>query len=570
MVAADTRSKQEKISEFLDDHPTYERGQLYDIFKRIKKKTVSSCFSRWQVKQKLLKTSQQPPIIPPNSASNASTTSITTPKDVPEIVEKTAELIQYYKSLGVKVSLNEVKGLLDDTGQLTVEQSQIPSYRRPAFFNPKQNHIIDEIVSGKYKIIMIEGDQRTGKTTLWLDALHELVLEAHPKILQIDIMAGKGDQAKRILKDLTSDPLLAEVNNNLLKTILPSGQYLQWFNGSRIDSHETTVNDIKGSDSHIIILEELDRAVIKDPQAVMSAIFTLRARTDLLVIMLANMDKGAYLLIREILMDPKWRDDVLFITLTKKDSPHLQLAGNDPLLSALSNAICGEAFTQRRLENINTGSGDQFDHQTLKDAIDVYESLLASTFGTETPWLEVHYNIMSIDPSQTGHPFGYVIAGVQPSLIIEWESGMMQMGIDKVGQKWSPDKINMFYYKKVKQYGIKLTIIENNNYGPALHLYLVARGVNAVLFNRGGDGKYNSVSNLLSVARAAFDDHIVAMLNLLGKQQLTLYDRLLKDKNKHKGDIADAWINLIWQALGGLNYIAQKSNTENVSEQTTW
>ena len=282
-------------------------------------------------------------------------------------------------------------------------------------------------------------------------------------------MPGKGDQAKRILKDLTSDPLLAEVNNNLLKTVLPSGQYLQWFNGSRIDAHETTVNDIKGSDSHIIILEELDRAVIKAPQAVMSAIFTLRARTDLLVIMLANMDKGAYLLIREILMDPKWRDDVLFVTLTKKDSPHLQLAGNDPLLAALSNAICGEAFTQRRLENINTGSGDQFDHQTLKDAIDVYETLLASTFGTETPWLEVHYNIMSIDPSQTGHPFGYVIAGVQPSLIIEWESGMMQMGIDKVGQKWSPDKINMFYYKKVKQYGIKLTIIENNNYGPALH-----------------------------------------------------------------------------------------------------
>lgn len=569
-MSADTRSKQEIISEFLDGHPKYTRGKLYGIYNKWKKKTVSSCFDRWRAKQKFLQTSQRPPNLPQNGAFTASQTASKPPKDVPAIVEKTGALIKYYNSLDIKVSLNEVKALLLDTRQLTVEQSQIPPYRRPAFFNKKQNYIIDEIISGKYKIIMIEGDQRTGKTTLMFGALHEIVLDRHPRITQIDIMAGKGDQAKRILKDLTSDPLLQEVNDNLLITVLPSGQYLQWFNGSRIDSHETTVNDIKGSDSHIIIIEELDRAVIKDPQAVMSALFTLRARTDLLIILLANMDKGAYLLIREILMKPEWREQVLFVTLTKKDSPHLQLAGNDPLLTDLSNAICGEAFTQRRLENINTGSGDQFDAQSLKDAIDIYETIRSTEFSSKTPWYEVNYNIMSIDPSQTGHPFGYVIAGVKPSLIIEWESGMMQMGIDKVGEKWSPDKINMFYYKKIKDYGIKLTIIENNNYGPALHLYLVARGINAILFNRGGDGKYNSVSNLLSVARAAFDDHLVAMLNLEGKSQLTLYDRLLKDKNKHKGDIADAWINLIWQALGGLQYIAQKSNTENMSEQTTW
>ena len=569
MVAADTRSKQEKISEFLDDHPTYERGQLYDIFKRIKKKTVSSCFSRWQVKQKLLKTSQRPPIIPPNSASNASGTAAKPPKDVPAIVEKTAQLMQYYGSLNLRVTLRDVQKLLDDTGQLTKDVQLIPPYSRPKFFNTKQKFIMDQVISGKYKIIMVEGDQRTGKTTLIFNALHEIVLARHPLPTQIDLMAGKGDQAKRILKDLTSDQLLSTVNNNLLTTILPSGQYVQWFNGSRVDAHETTVNDIKGSDSNIIWIEELDRAIIKDPQAVMSALFTLRARTDLLIVMSANMDKGGYLLVREVLMNPEWRDQILFVTLTKKDSPHLQIAGNDPMLSALSDATCGKAFTERRLQNIDTGSGDQFDQQSLKDSIDIYETLLATTFITDRPWLEVGFNILSVDPSQTGHPFGYMIAGVNPSLIIEWESGMMEMGLDKTGQKWTPDKINMFYYKKIKDYGIKIVGIENNTYGPALALYLQQRHINVILVNRGAEGSYNSVSNFLNVARAAFDDHIIAMKNLEAKQQLTLYDRAQRDKNKHKGDLADAVINLIWLALGGLQYIATKNMKEN-SEQTTW
>jgi hypothetical protein len=566
-MSAVVRKKSVRVYEFLDDHPNYSRALLKDVFKKFKKKLVDCYYDRWHKKQKLLQTPSGPSNILQNGSSNQQPKK-QKPK-IPDIVKKTAELMEYYNTRGLKVSLNDVKTLLSDTRQLTVQQSNIPPYRRPAFFNPKQNFIINEIISGKYKIIMIEGDQRTGKSTLVFDALHEIVLERHPRMTQIDIMAGKGDQARRILKDLTSDPLLSEVNKNLLMTVLPSGQYLQWFNGSRIDSHETTVNDIKGSDSHIIIIEELDRAVIKDPQAVMSALFTLRARTDLLVIMLANMDKGAYLLIREILMKPEWRDQILFVTLTKKDSPHLQLAGNDPLLTDISNAICGEAFTQRRLENINTGSGDQFDSQTLRDAIDVYESLYNTTFKSETPWFEVDFNVMSVDPSQMGHPFGWVVAGVMDSLIIEWCSGMMQMGVDKTGQKWSPDRINMFVYKKTKDYRVKIVYIENNTYGPALSLYLQQHNVTVILVNRGADGNYNSVSNYLSVARAAFDDHIIAMKSLDAKSQLTLYDITLRNKNKHKGDLADAWINLIWHALGGLNYIATK-NQKSKSEQTTW
>ena len=220
--------------------------------------------------------------------------------DIPLIIRKTAELMEYYKKKHLNVSLNDAKAILKESGLLGREVDNIPRYIRPKFLNAKQNEIIDQIVSGKYKIIMIEGDQRTGKTTLIYIALCELILKRYPLTTQIDLMAGKGDQAKRILQDLTSDLLLKDINADLLKTVLPSGAYVKWFNDSKVDAHETTVNDIKGSDSNVIWIEELDRAVLKDPQAVMSALFTLRARTDLLVVMSANMDKGAYLMIREV------------------------------------------------------------------------------------------------------------------------------------------------------------------------------------------------------------------------------------------------------------------------------
>ena len=566
-MSTKTLSQAAQIYEFLDGHTKYSRKQLKDVFNKFKSKNVDNCYDRWHKKRKTKQTSKRSTNV--SSSNEDDEEDAKPPKDVPDIVKKTAQLMQYYNSLNLRVTLGGVQKLLVDTGQLTVQQQKLPPYRRPDFFNKKQCEIMDSITGGKYKIIMVEGDQRTGKSTLIFNAFHEIVLARHPLQTQIDLMTGKGDQSKRIIKDLTKEILLSDINSNLLTTILPSGQYVGWFNGSRLDTHETTVDDIKGSDSHIIWLDELDRSILKNPEAVMSAIFTLRARTDLLVVMSANMDKGAYLLVREILMRPKWREQVKFVTLTKKDSPHLQLAGNDPLLKELSDAICGEAFTQRRLENINTGAGDQFDSQTLKDSIDVYESLFATTFRSPTPWYEVGFNVLSIDPSQMGHPFGWVIAGINPSLIIEWESGMMNMGMDKVGQKWSPDRINMFFYKQIKDYGIKITAIENNTYGPALALYLQARKVNVILINRGADGSYNSVSNFLSVARAAFEDHIIAMKNLEARSQLGLYDQKLRSSNKHKGDLADAWINLIWVALGGLAYISTKNMKEN-SEQTTW
>lgn len=70
MASSDTRKYSVQVYEFLDDHPKYKRGQLYDHFKHINKKTVSSNFDRWHARRKTAQTTKRPPIISPNSEDN--------------------------------------------------------------------------------------------------------------------------------------------------------------------------------------------------------------------------------------------------------------------------------------------------------------------------------------------------------------------------------------------------------------------------------------------------------------------------------------------------------------------
>lgn len=434
----------------------------------------------------------------------------------------------------------------------------VPPYRRPPEFHPKQNEIADAVLDKKVKYIFVEGTQRAGKNTAIMAGLHETVLTEPEKTWQFDIMVGKGKHAQRMLRNMANDRILKKQNEALLATVLNS--YLMWFNGSRMDAHDTTVADIKGADCDIGWVDEFDVAIKKDPKAVMSLIFTMRANKNLKAIFSANVDRGMFVIMQDLFKKKALvREDCAFFSIYDEDAPHIAEANNDEMLSAMSDALCGTSFTRQRLGNEVDGTGDQFDIMHLNDSYDIYETFcMTEDLTPENMKNKPDYNILGIDPSNTGHPFGYYLGGVYHKYLFEIKSGMMKMGLDTLGQKWTPDRINLFFYKMCKDYNVSVVVIENNTYGAALQIYLKQRGINAEFQSWAGEGKSNSRSNFLSVARAVYANHVIANKNLDLKPQLVIYDPIERDKVEYKGDIADAHIHFIWKAVGGLDYMRAK------------
>ena len=255
------------------------------------------------------------------------------------------------------------------------------------------------------------------------------------------------------------------------------------------------------------------------------------------------------------------RDDIVFISMRKNDAPHLMQSDNDELLSKVTDTLSGKAFTERRFENIHSGSGDTFDVQDLNDSFDIYETFLMTQGLDILDKIQMaqksDYVIMAVDPSGTGHPFGWYVGGVLRQHLFEIDSGTFQMGLDPHGQKWTPDRINMFIYKKCKDLNVACVVIESNSYGPALEIYLSQRRVKTEYQNFGAPGSSNDRENFISVVRAIYADHAIANYNIELKPQMVLYDPGEREKNKkdRKGDLADAHIHFIWKAAGGLNYM---------------
>ena len=439
-------------------------------------------------------------------------------------------------------------------------EHQIPAYKRPVVFHLKQHQLVDAIVNPIYKFIFCEGVQRVGKSTGVMAGLHEYTLKYPDQKLQFDLMCGKGDQARMILRNLMNDPIILRQNNKLLRTI--TNDYILWWNGTRLDAHETTIADVKGGDSVISWVDEFDVAMKKNPDAVSTLFLMQRAVKNMKIIMTANMDTGAYLMFQDLMKKESLkRDDICFISMYTKDAPHLMQSDNDELLSKVTDTLSGKAFTERRFQNIHSGSGDTFDVVALNDSFDIYETfLMTQGLDINNPIQMAQksdYVILAIDPSGGGHPFGWYVGGVFNRYLFEIKSGMFQMGTDDHGQNWTPDRVNMFFYKMVKELNVACVVLESNTYGPALGIYLEQRGIKVEYQNFGAEGKANDRENFISVTRAIYADHVIANRNIELKPQMVLYDPSEKEKNKknRKGDLADAHIHFIWKASGGLDYM---------------
>ena len=274
----------------------------------------------------------------------------------------------------------------------------------------------------------------------------------------------------------------------------------------------------------------------------------------------ANVDRGLFILLQDhFSKEALVRDDVKFFSIMNEDAPHAEAAGNDELLKGLSDILVGKSFTKMRLDNEFDGTGNQFDTADINDAYAIYETFrMQEGLNDKNMATRPDYTILAIDPSNVGHPFGWFLGGLLNNYVFEIRSGMFQMGLDDVGIKWTPERINLFMLKICKDYHVNQVVIENNTYGAALAIFLIQNGIKVEFQGFGGEGKSNDRENFISVVRTVFSQHCVALKNWELKPQLVIYDPIERTSEDYKGDIADAFIHFVWKAVGGLDYIPDK------------
>lgn len=459
---------------------------------------------------------------------------------------------------------------MEKTEQLTIPKKplEIHKYIRPPEYSDKQNLITDYIVGHQIKFLFIVGNQRGGKSTAIFNAFSEMVMKnttGHP--LQFDLMTGTGKQAKRILKDTYNDKIILENNRNQI--IYLDAEKAIWWDKSQLDLHEPTMG-VKGGTNNVSWCDEFDVTIKTDKVALQTMINMGIANPNMLVIFSSNQDSGIYQYFKQEFEQLSYTEkEVAFVEIFPVDCPWLKEAGNIPLVTKISNILVGKTVTKMRLENKFSGTGDQIDGASLKDAYDIYETLLQMEFKTNKPILECDYRILSIDPSNTGNPFGWILLGVKSQHIIEFEGDMFQMGFDPTGQKWSTERINEFFLKMYRENYCRCILLENNSYGGGLMVYLQNHGVKVEISVRGKEGEDNSLSNFMNVARKVFEDRLLALKNQDLRGQLTQYDPVERGKISHmfKGDIADALINGIWLIVGGMKYMENSVPTLQQSNQ---
>jgi len=440
-------------------------------------------------------------------------------------------------------------------------------YHRPTKFHQKQHTIVDAICNPKVKAIFAGGCQRAGKSTAVLAGFHELSLQSE-KALRIDMMAGKGGTsdkdggAKRILRDLKVDPILEFQNQQMLDWENCTSDTITWKGGTQLVAHPTKVT-FKGSDCDVAWVDELDVALKEKEkrEAVMSLANAMRVSPNFKLILTGNPDKGIYKILEEEFAKLALSSEsVVFIDIHKEDCPHLQtqdVGENDEILSTFGSVLVGDSLIKSRLGGGTSSEGDTFDFPSIEEAFATYDYVFANA--------RTQLRFLAVDPSQTGHPWGWFLGSYDPMKdeMYEFESGQMEMGDPKVDpSKCSPQHIKEFLLDKAQKNGIKTFVCEGNCGGAELVLFMKQHGFRAYTQVWSGNNKINSHDSFIRLLRHFLDERKIYLCNPKLKQQLTIYNPK-KDKEQHKGDIADALLHFVWVAVSGLTYLRKLAQRQS-------
>lgn len=438
---------------------------------------------------------------------------------------------------------------LDKTKSLVQERvEQKFTYLRPGFLNPQQILIINAVQSEM--LVAVEGDRQTGKTTaIWFGVNEDCITRK----TEWHYICSNGANAVSLHEKVYNDK-----NTSSLRalTSVHTAKMTTFMNGSFFKVHNTTVNDVKGCTGNLWI-DEVDQVIKDNPEVIAAAVALIRSDSNLRIVFSMNKGSGAYVLLLDALK--QFTDRVKFIPLEKQHSPQIEAAGNDALIDALMSATMGKSYADQQLRNIHNASGDQFDPVSIADAFNNYNTFLSYQMPDSV------YRYLAIDPSGTGHPWGWFViaANRDRSVLWEIESGEIQMGtMNASHEQWTPDRILQFLIHKFKEHGCVKAVIESNSGGNGIMLQFKNRGLPCICQNFGADTDVNARSAYLTIARELLDSRSLVFKNDTLRNELLIYNPKEAATAKEKGDVADAFLHAIWAAVDGVQYFKKKEKEQ--------
>jgi hypothetical protein len=409
--------------------------------------------------------------------------------------------------------------------------------------NPKQEKIVDAILDEDTFIILVEGDRRTGKTTSWWYGMLEAMLEGSRT--KWGLWAATEATCMKLHRDAVNDPNFVKYHDHLIqKSTGKSTTFVM--DDCRVETHATKMSDASGLQYQGIVIDEFHQVLKDNPEAFATIMGITRSEPNMKIILVCNMGTGVYAMFKKKLQTLIEKGVAKFFTLEREDTSHI-LDQQDEVARTMMEAAMGSAWAKSQLDNIYNAEGDIFLPAAIEWAYTNYKPIMTLDNQVATK------KVMAIDPSGTGHPFGWFIGACNSGGRFFWElaSGEMQLGasMDDIesGEKWSQERIDAFLISKAKEHHVDLVLIESNMSGPAMRLKFLGNNLMCMHQNFGSkDSDYNR-ENMIGLARHIMDSECLVLKGEALQDSLLKYDPDKENTQKRKGDSADAMIHCLWK-----------------------
>jgi hypothetical protein len=453
--------------------------------------------------------------------------------------------------------LKEMKVIKPPEQQVSL---QIPKYYRPSILNPTQHEIIDAIADTTTKIVFVEGSRRVGKSTAAFLGICECILSGR---LKWDMWASKGDACKRLHRDMIQDRLTADCVKEIIAQTISNKT--TWYNGGQLCLHDTTVADSKGIGGDGIFIDEFDQMLLHNREVFAAIIGILRDKANMKVVLVANRDSGIYKLFREVLkqeaeITTETTPAVKFFTLTSQESPHIQTAGNDALISKLMTVSMGQAYTAQALYNRESHEGETFNSVYMSKAFmnfDEWALLYAPN----------HYHVMiSIDPG-FNHATGIVVLAISEDLYDFDGTQYHQMwelhSEGKEGNDYNDFNSSVVecvcgWARKCAQHTgctrVEITT-ESNNSGLVWKQQIANRGYSVITDNFGRPDWWTSKLCYCDAVNYYLCAQMIHLRNPDLKAEMTIFTTKENADDEHKGNMCDALLHAVFLGAGGPAFV---------------
>ena len=431
-----------------------------------------------------------------------------------------------------------------------LERKTLPEWERPRILNNRQNEIVDAICDDSTKVIFIEGDRRTGKSTAVYVAINENCWNG--KRTKWGMWAQTENSCIKIHNDMYYDKITWDETHKLTRG--HSAKKTRFINGGLLETHATKPSDSSGQMYTGIWIDEFHLVLRESSEAVATIAGIIRSEENLKIVISCNRGAGVYEAFKDMLSPFRRRGTAKFFTLLKSDTKHIT-EENDELTRAFMVAAEGEDFAKRQLDNEHTGVGDPFPWATLQPCLTTLDVIMEAVENKN------YTSAVGVDPGFM-HRTGVCHLVYYQSNIYELESLLIG------GKETSEERLKVlikemaYEARNRSQPSGAMIKCESNSGGLHWMRFWSNSGMRTEASNFGSDDSARSNHAMVKRIVDFMHQGRVHLYSDDLKKQLLKYNPDKGKDDENKGDLADAFIHAAYHLI--------ELSEEGKHRKTTW